>query len=138
MTAHPEPTDAPEGRSGVKPLTVLWAMASVLVLVGAIVAWVAIERDDGSDDSQTIELVVPAGTKARQDAGETVVVMDELIELRVGDRMIIRNNDSSLQSVGPYRVKPGEVTTVTYGYPGVYEGVCELTEGKRYQIVVTE
>ena len=140
MTAHPESSDSNAGRSGVKPLTVLWALAAVVVLVGAVAVLIVMARDDGSSeaDAQTLELVVPAGTKARQNAGEKVVVMDDHIELTVGDRLVIRNEDVAPQTVGPYSVQPGEVTTVKYGFPGVYEGYCELSEGKRYQIVVTE
>lgn len=44
----------------------------------------------------------------------------------------------AIGTVGPYSVKPGEVSTVKYGFPGSYEGYCELSEGKRYEIVVTE
>ena len=139
MTPHPESSDVPAGRSGIKPLTVLWAAAAVLVLVGAIGTFIVMNRDDRSTGGpQTLELVVPAGTKARQNAGEKVVVMDNHIELHVGDRLVIRNEDVAAQTVGPYSVQPGEVTTVKYGFPGVYEGYCELSEGKRYQIVVTK
>ena len=143
MTPHPEPTDVPTGRSGVKPLTVLWALTAVLVLVSAIAVLIVLNRGgdgdgDSSTGSDTLEIVVPAGTKARQNAGEKVVVMDDHIELSVGDRLVISNEDVAAQTVGPYSVKPGEVTTVKYGFPGVYEGYCELSEGKRYQIVVTE
>ncbi|MEO6988310.1 MAG: hypothetical protein ABI239_06650 [Aquihabitans sp.] len=139
MTPQPEKADEPAARSGVKPLTVLWALVSVVVLVGAIGVWIAMDRDDApAEEGHTLEIVVPAGTKARQNAGEKVVVMDDHIELQVGDRMVISNEDVAPQTVGPYSVKPGEVTTVKYGFPGVYEGYCELSEGKRYQIVVTE
>lgn len=140
MTPHPESSDSNAGRSGVKPLTALWALAAVVVLVGAVAVLIVMNRGDSTpdDDVQTLELVVPAGTKARQNAGEKVVVMDDHIELSVGDRLVIRNDDVAAQTVGPYSVQPGEVTTVKYGFPGVYEGYCELSEGKRYQIVVTE
>lgn len=143
MTTPPEPTDGSTERSGVKPLTLLWALTSVVVLVAAIAVLVAMNRDSPTDDDvnstggKTLEIVVPAGTKARQDSGEKVVVMDDHIELNVGDQLEIRNEDVAPQTVGPYSVKPGEVTRVTYGFPGSYEGYCELSEGKRYEIVVT-
>ena len=85
---------------------------------------------------QTVEIVVPAGTQERLFAGEEVVVMPARLELRVGDTLLIRNEDSVTQSVGPYLVQAGGEVRLTYGEPGTYEGYCPLSEGQRYEIVV--
>ena len=54
---------------------------------------------------QLVEIIVPAGTQARLDRGESVTVMPTLLELRVGDRLRIENRDSADQLVGPYVVR---------------------------------
>jgi hypothetical protein len=91
----------------------------------------------GSDrQPQTVEIVVPAGTQQRLDAGERVEVMPAVLEMRVGDTLLIRNEDSVDQAVGPYFVAAHDELRFTYGSPGRYEGYCPLSEGERYEIVV--
>lgn len=91
----------------------------------------------GQSNGQVQEIVVPAGTQARLDRGEEVVVMPSRLEFRVGDTLRIRNDDVVDQSVGPYWVAAGESLELTYGAPGRFEGFCPLSEGERYEIVVT-
>jgi hypothetical protein len=132
--AHGAPRE--EGRSGSTGLTVFLVVAPILVVAIGILVWVVAAGDDARA-SETIEIVVPAGTQGRLDAGETVVVMPTRLEFRVGDRIVIRNEDDVAQSVGPYEVDAGEEMLLQYGAPGVYEGYCPLSEGERYEIVVT-
>lgn len=87
---------------------------------------------------KTVELVVPDGTAARMKLGESVVVMPARLELRVGDTLLIRNEDSVDQSVGPYYVKAGGKISLTYGKAGRFEGYCPVSEGQHYVLVVTE
>jgi hypothetical protein len=109
-------------------------------VAGALAAAVALLLGGcgGQPEPQTVEIVVPAGTQDRLAAGETVVVMPARLDLRVGDTLLIRNEDDVVQSVGPYSVEPGGAMQLTYGAPGTYEGYCPLSEGERYQIVVEE
>jgi plastocyanin len=92
---------------------------------------------DVTPAARVVELVVPAGTQERLDRGEAVVVMPARLEVRVGDRIVIRNEDSVEQSVGPYSVAAGQTFELTWGAPGSYSGYCPLSEGERYEIVVT-
>lgn len=92
----------------------------------------------GDDDAQVHEFVVPAGTADRIEAGETVAVMPAELEFKVGDTIRIRNEDDVDQPVGPYFVSAGTEFELEYGAPGRYEGYCALSEGERYEIVITE
>ena len=87
--------------------------------------------------ADTFEIVVPAGTQERILAGEVIDVMPNRIELRVGDTLLIRNEDSVTQSVGPYMVAAGREMTLTYGSVGRYEGYCPLSADETYEIIVT-
>ncbi|MFP4513146.1 MAG: hypothetical protein ACLFRV_09405 [Acidimicrobiales bacterium] len=140
MTPPPEPDSEPpdlSGHTGARQLRfLLWVVPLLLLSAGAIV-WI-LAGDGGSRPSETIEIIVPAGTQDRLAAGEEVVVMPARLEFRVGDRIRIRNDDDVAQSVGPYVVDPGKEMLLEYGAPGVYEGYCPLSEGERYEIVVTE
>jgi hypothetical protein len=84
-----------------------------------------------------VEITVPEGTQARLDRGENVAVMPARIELRVGDVLRITNHDVTAQWVGPYLVSAGQVLEVSYGAPGRYEGICGLTTGYRFELVIT-
>lgn len=117
----------------------LAVVAAVLTLAVAGCGGGSEDSDvDGPGDSDLYELVIPAGTTDRLRRGETVAVMPDRLEFRVGQTLLIRNDDSHSQSVGPYNVPAGETLGVTYGTPGRFEGECPLSEGGGYEIVVTE
>jgi hypothetical protein len=112
----------------------------VLIVVGAILTAGSLTAcGEGSESrGKTTELVVPAGTNDRLQAGEEVTIMPSRLELRVGDTLLIRNEDTTDQTVGPYFVKAGGEIRLTYGKAGAYEGYCPLSQGHRYEIVVTK
>lgn len=109
-----------------------------VTMAAAVLALASLSACSDDREAQTVEVVVPAGTQERLDAGEEVVVMASRIELRVGDTLLIRNDDSVTQAVGPYTVAAGEQVEFTYGTPGRYAGYCPLSEDDRYEIVVEE
>ncbi|HBX76788.1 MAG TPA: hypothetical protein DEG43_04020 [Acidimicrobiaceae bacterium] len=84
-----------------------------------------------------MEIVIPDGTQQRIDAGQTVELMPALLEFRVGDTLVIRNEDTASQYVGPYFVKPQSTVTWKFSKPATYEGACELNGEGGYKIVVT-
>lgn len=109
-------------------------MATVALVAAATLA----ACDDSVPEPTTFEVVVPAGTQQYMDAGGEVDIMPTRIELRVGDTLLIRNEDSVGQSVGPYQVAAGAELRFTYGAPGRYEGYCPLSVGDRYEIIVED
>lgn len=114
------------------------ALALVLAAVVVMATATACGGDGGGDAGEVREIVVPLGTQERLDRGEDVVVMPSELRFQVGDTLRIRNDDVARQTVGPYEVPAGEQFELRYGKPGRYEGVCPLSEGDTYTIVVTE
>lgn len=104
----------------------------------AVLALTAVACGDTSEGPRVEELVVPLGTMERLAHGEDVVVMPSVLEFEVGDTLRIRNEDVVEQAVGPYRVAAGEEFELTFGAPGRFVGMCPLSEGDRYEIVITE
>jgi hypothetical protein len=92
--------------------------------------------DAGSGTPQVVEIVIPLGTMERLARGEVVDVMPAKLEFRVGDTLRVRNDDRADQFVGPYFVRAGEQFELTYGSPGRYEGLCNLSGGASYEIVI--
>jgi hypothetical protein len=115
-------------------------LLTVLVALAAVVAVTAVAGcgGDGGDEGRVVEIVVPLGTQERLDRGEEVVVMPAELRFEVGDTLLIRNQDVSDHPVGPYSVRAGQEFELRYGAPGHYVGMCPLTEGKTYEIVITE
>jgi plastocyanin len=111
--------------------------ALALVLAAVVVLAAAAGCGGGDDAGEVREIVVPLGTQERLDRGEDVVVMPSELRFQVGDTLRIRNDDVAHQTVGPYEVPAGEQFELRYGKPGRYEGVCPLSEGDAYTIVVT-
>jgi len=136
-TATQSPPDRVPSRSGGLGVTIALALAASVVVMGiGFVVWKVIGGTER--EPKTVEFVIPKGTKTRQKAGEKVVVMPSHLELQVGDRMILRNEDVVRHPIGPYMVRALNEITVVYGAPGVYEGYCPLSDGEQYKIVVTE
>jgi len=124
-------TTQPAGRTHpiVLLLTGALALVSVVALVGMYVA-------PRAAAAQTIEILVPEGTQAQMDAGEEIVLFPRRLEVGVGDRIIIANDDTSSHQVGPYVVGPGQEIVQTFSSPGIIEGICTLHPSGEVTIVV--
>lgn len=113
------------------------ALVAALAAV-ALAAVAGCGGDTSDEEGRVVEIVVPLGTQERLDRGEDVVVMPAELRFEVGDTLLIRNEDVVDQSVGPYEVRAGQEFELSYGAPGRYEGMCPLSEGDTYEIVITE
>lgn len=111
------------------------ALAGVLgiVSVALLVAMFAAPR---ATAVQSIEIVVPEGTQDQMDSGEEIVLFPRRLEVAVGDRIIISNDDRASHQVGPYIVGPGQEIVQTFSSPGIIEGICTLHPSGEVTIVV--
>lgn len=74
-------------------------------------------------ESVTHEFVIPDGTAARLAEGEDVDVIPRSLEVRVGDKIRVRNEDSEFARLGIFDVRPGETVTMAFNTPGEMEGI---------------
>jgi hypothetical protein len=91
----------------------------------------------GEAPIRTVVITIPRGTASRLSLGQKVNVMPPVLRLHVGDRLRIINRDIEDQTVGPWLVTAGNTFEARFGTPGRYEGLCPLSDQKRYEIVVT-
>ncbi len=112
-------------------------LAALLISLLGLAA-ISCSDGGGSAKGKVVEIVVPAGTQAKLDRGELVDVMPAELNFRVGDVIRIRNDDSVDQYAGPYLVQAGTQFELKYGSPGKYGGLCSLSGGSTYLIVITE
>lgn len=109
----------------------LAALVAGLAVATAVVvlAW---PRPEG----RLIEVVVPPGTMERVEAGEQVELLPRRLEVSVGDRLLIVNEDLATHLVGPYIVGPGQRLEQRFGRPGTISGLCTLHPSGQVSIVV--
>lgn len=127
MTDHaPTPAADPSGRWR----TVLLA----LVLLASAGALLVAIQSQGSNELVLVE--VAAGTAERIAAGEPVELLPPTLEVSVGDRLEIVNDDDITHQVGPYIVAPGQTLRQSFTSPGTLEGACTLHPSGAIRIVV--
>lgn len=151
MDDQPEPTDgtdrepgpdAPAAGSGdtgrrsgpPRLLGVGLVVAVFAVMVVPMLVLVLVLRASGPS---TYTYTVPAGTGARQDAGEVVEIMPTELDLSVGDHLVIVNEDDRVQTVGLFTVRPGETVDTPFTQPGVFKGACTMSADGQIVITVT-
>lgn len=114
--------------------TLLWSTGLLaLVSLALLLAMLVVPR---AAASQTIEIVVPDGTQERTDQGEQIVLFPRRLEVAVGDRLIITNEDAVTHQVGPYVVGSGQRIDQTLSTVGSIEGICTLHPSGEVTIVV--
>ena len=125
MSAAPP---SPRGRRGLLAVLAVAGVAVVALLVLALTS---------AASTETIEVVVPAGTIDRIESGEPVELLPRVLRVEVGDRLVIRNHDAVAHQVGPYTVAAGQVLSQHFTTPGTIEGLCTLHPSGEIAIVVT-
>ena len=133
-------TDALGADATAAPNRRSWSMgASILLVVLAIIAGgiIVVVASNAADAPETREFRIAAGTADRIEAGEELEVFPTKLDLSVGDRLVIANEDSVVHLAGPYAVRPGETLDITYTKPAIYPGPCSLNRDRATLIVIT-
>ncbi len=113
--------------------TALLAVLAVLCVAAiGVAAFAFASRSDGRE----VVYLVPAGTAARIAAGESVNVLPSTILLRVGDTLVIRNQDTAAVQLGPFRIDAGQTLSHRYRTAGVYDLECTVHKDGKLTIVV--
>ena len=111
----------------------------VIVVLGLAVAALVflVVTLSGPDDRepQVIEVVVPAGQGRLDQADEPL--LPRTLEVRVGDTLVIDNQDDRAHEVGPYLVAAGQRLEQRFTQAGVIEGECSIHPSGQVTIVVT-
>jgi len=92
------------------------------------------------DDQAAVlhEFVVPIGTEAALDAGGTVELVPQVLDVRVGDSIRIRNEDVSTAQVGIFNVAAGETVTMRFTASGELVGACDVHPSGEFRIRVSK
>jgi hypothetical protein len=72
-----------------------------------------LQKDEFDRAPQTIELVIPAGTAARVDAGQDPMSLSSGMVFVLGDVLEVKNQDAVVHQLGPMLVPPGGSARMT-------------------------
>lgn len=130
-------------RSGRRTALAVLAAATPILLAIGVVTMLAL-RDSGGDGTstvargQTYTYVIPAGTAEKMRNNQIVAdILPEYVNLRVGDRIVVENQDSATHTFGPITVRANETTSVDFINPGLYFGLCTVGTHDSITIQVT-
>jgi hypothetical protein len=124
----------------------LLALLIPLVVVGGLLIGRALRPDDrdagvgigSADDVGEFEYdyLIPAGTAARIERGESVDLVPRELTVRVGEAIRIVNDDDEGHVVGVFFVGPGERLTKRFTAPGELSGSCTVHSAGEFTLHV--
>lgn len=106
-------------------------LALPLLLVIILLSGCSEERQ-----GKTIKIDIPKGTAAELDRGINRGVVPSKISGKVGDVLVIANQDSADQHVGPFFVKERQTLRYNLSRPGIYRGACSLSKTDDFTLTV--
>jgi hypothetical protein len=132
-TLRPTETPTPSKR-GIRPIWTVLACAAVIIVLGALLA--AATHHPGRHSHKIYEYTVPVGTVARIEAGAKIYIFPRSLAVRVGDQLVIHNDDTRVVEVGPYTVDRNATLAQTFNQPGTIVGICTIHPSGRVTINV--
>ncbi|RIK08324.1 MAG: hypothetical protein DCC49_08950 [Acidobacteria bacterium] len=112
------------------------ALTAIVVLF--IVLLTPADEKTSQSTGRIHSFVVPAGTGERLDRGEVIEIVPRTLDVKVGDTLIIRNEDSRTHTVGPVVVRAGETAEQNFTRAGVVEGECTVHPEDKFTIRISE
>ncbi len=116
-----------------------------LIVVGVVAAgaaWLTLRTDDPVtvNGAATVvpeyDVVIPAGSGARIDAGEQLDILPAELVVRVGESIRIVNHDDRGHVVGIFYVGTGETLIQTFTTAGELSGDCSVHPSGRFTLKV--
>jgi plastocyanin len=104
----------------------LWLGMIVIAAAGVALPAIVVSGDSSPPPGVDHRFVVPVGTGATLDAGGAVAILPRDLEVRVGDRIVVINEDSRSHGVGPWTVPAEDTFTFRFKAVGRYDSHCSL------------
>lgn len=129
------------GTAGRRPPRVA-ARIALAILAAALGLTLLLATGCGSDQTDragaTINLTFPAGTTRLLESGGSSKAIPEKISGRVGDTLVVRNNDSSTQFIAGYSVSPGQTLNIPLNRAGSYITNCSAHKDRSIRMEIAE
>jgi len=112
----------------------LLAFLGVLLAAGLFL----LQRDDSSSrEGRNIVIEIPEGAGRLLSEGKEVPQIPNRIEGKVGDTLLVKNNDSSTQFVAGYPVSPHQTLKIPLNRAGTYQTSCSVHRDRTIRMVIT-
>ncbi len=95
-------------------------------------------RDDGTGAAPDYSYTIPDGTGDAVDRGDSVDILPQELDVRVGEVLELINLDSRGHLVGPFFVGKGETLRQRFNAPGTFIGVCSVHDSGEIVLTVAE
>jgi hypothetical protein len=87
---------------------------------------------------KVIELVIPDGTAERVARGETPPTIPDSMTFVVGDKLVVKNDDSADHELGPLWIPAGSSASLSLDAVQSYAYACSFQPGKYFGLDVRE
>ena len=131
---------AASARTGRRSSALVAGLAVALLLLAGLAG--CADRRAGvewraSGKPANYDYFIPAGTAARIAAGRPFDIVPQHLDVKVGETIRIRNQDTVGAEVGVFFVGPGETVSMKFTKPGVLRGKCTIHRSGEFTINVT-
>jgi len=117
-------------KKGLIRLLITFVIALGLVWVGSEVAFYFLRGDNDRVPTE-IELVIPAGTAAKVEAGEPVPAIPDEMTFVLGDTLVVKNEDEVDHQLGPLWIPPKKQASLVLDAAQRYAYSCSF-QNTRY------
>jgi len=117
---------------------------AVLLIIGALASACGTNEPDGlfaNDDGSSAadySYVIPAGAGEAIDRGESLDILPQELNVRVGESIELINEDDRGHLVGPFFVGKGETLRQRFSAPGTFIGDCSVHQSGQIILTVSE
>lgn len=131
-----QPADRPSDDGGTGRATRSWQAALVIALAVAAVLAVVIWWVAAQGATDEVRVRIPVGTGRQLEAGDDPAVVDTVINLDVGDTLVVENDDDRLHVLGSLSIGPGATARLVYDQRGRFTGPSSATLDGTVTIIV--
>lgn len=97
-----------------------------------------LQKDPHDRAPQTIELVIPAGTAARVEAGDDDPTIPAEMVFVMGDTLLVRNEDIASHQLGPVWVPAGATASLAMSEPAKLAYSCSFSTSRYLNLDVRQ
>jgi len=97
-----------------------------------------LQKDQHDRAPQTIELVIPAGTAARVEAGDDDPTIPAEMVFVMGDTLLVRNEDIASHQLGPVWVPAGATASLAMSEPAKLAYSCSFSTSRYLNLDVRQ
>jgi hypothetical protein len=120
----------------------LWVRMVTMLVIGLVFGWLVSEFSflfspgTSQREPRRVELVIPAGTAAKIQAGQQPPAIPDNMTFVEGDLLVVKNEDTASHRLGPVWVPPQSSGVLQVGNDSNYSYECSFTKSRLFDLTV--